>query len=122
MAGSAGKRQTSGRGRTDSSILAGDLRWRTPHIHFKIKKGAKDLLTTQCYVKGEAGNDRDGVYRNIRDEKARAAVTVDFTPLEGSRIGEVTARFDIILGVTPDGWQGRGQVGRGKRWCSDFSI
>src|SRR5262249_43246163 len=32
---------------------------RTPHIHFKIKKGTKDLLTTQCYVKGEPANQRD---------------------------------------------------------------
>src|SRR5262249_45690545 len=27
---------------------------RTPHIHFKIKKDSKELLTTQCYIKGEA--------------------------------------------------------------------
>src|SRR5438094_4234573 len=26
---------------------------RTPHIHFKIRQGSKELLTTQCYVKGE---------------------------------------------------------------------
>jgi protocatechuate 3,4-dioxygenase beta subunit len=26
---------------------------RTPHIHFKIKRGGKELLTTQCYIKGE---------------------------------------------------------------------
>src|SRR5262249_14661705 len=25
---------------------------RTPHIHYKIKKGGKELLTTQCYIKG----------------------------------------------------------------------
>src|SRR5262249_32826704 len=34
-----------------------------PHIHFKIKKAGKDLLTTQCYVKGEPGNQKDGIYR-----------------------------------------------------------
>ena len=44
---------------------------RTPHIHFKIKQGGKELLTTQCYIKGDPGNDRDGVYRGIRDPKAR---------------------------------------------------
>src|SRR4030095_16950896 len=37
---------------------------RTPHIHFKIKKGGKHLLTTQCYIKGFAGNLKDGIYRN----------------------------------------------------------
>jgi protocatechuate 3,4-dioxygenase, beta subunit len=76
---------------------------RTPHIHFKIKKGGKELLTTQCYVKGEPHNEKDGVYRGIRDPKARESVTIDFAPLEGSRIGELTARFDIVLGYTPEG-------------------
>jgi protocatechuate 3,4-dioxygenase beta subunit len=76
---------------------------RTPHIHFKIKKGTKELLTTQCYVKGEPRNERDGVFRDIKDTKAREAVLVDFAPLKGSRIGELTARFDIILGFTPEG-------------------
>jgi protocatechuate 3,4-dioxygenase beta subunit len=75
---------------------------RTPHIHFKIRKDEKELLTTQCYVKGEPRNERDGVYRGIRDPKAREAVTIDFAPLEGSRIGELTARFDIVLGYTPE--------------------
>ena len=76
---------------------------RSPHIHFKVKKGSKELLTTQCYVKGEARNERDGIYRAIRDAKQREAVTIDFAPLKGSRIGELTARFDIVLGVTPEG-------------------
>src|SRR5262249_38828514 len=76
---------------------------RTPHIHFKVKMGSKELLTTQCYVKGEAGNDRDGIYRGIRDAKQREAVTVEFAPVKGSKIGEVAARFDIVLGWTPEG-------------------
>ena len=75
---------------------------RTPHIHFKVKRSSKELLTTQCYIKGHAGNERDGVYRGIRDPKARDAVTIDFAPLQGSKIGEVAARFNIILGMTPE--------------------
>jgi protocatechuate 3,4-dioxygenase beta subunit len=75
---------------------------RTPHIHFKVKKGTKELLTTQCYVKGDPRNERDGVFRGIRDAKARDTVLVDFTPLKNSRIGELTARFDIVLGFTPE--------------------
>src|SRR3954447_7432098 len=75
---------------------------RTPHIHFKVGKGEKELLTTQCYVKGDPHNEKDGIYRGIRDPKAREALTVDFAPLEGSRIGELTARFDIVLGFTPE--------------------
>src|SRR5262245_14920913 len=62
---------------------------RTPHIHFKIKKKDKELLTTQCYVKGDPGNERDGIYRSLRDEKQRTALTVDFGPLKSSKIGEL---------------------------------
>ena len=76
---------------------------RTPHIHFKIKRGSKELLTTQCYVKGEPGNQRDFILNGIRDAKARASVMVDFARLKGSRIGELAARFDIVLGITPEG-------------------
>jgi len=75
---------------------------RAPHIHFKVGKGDKELLTTQCYIKGEPRNEKDGIYRGLRDPKDRDALTVDFAPLEGSRIGELTARFDIVLGFTPE--------------------
>src|SRR5205807_2724904 len=76
---------------------------RTPHIHFKVKKAGKELLTTQCYVKGETRNDRDFIFQSVHDPKARAAILVDFAPLKQSRIGELGARFDIVLGVTPEG-------------------
>jgi protocatechuate 3,4-dioxygenase, beta subunit len=75
---------------------------RTPHIHFKIKKSDRELLTTQCYVKGEPQNERDGILRGIRDPRVRDAVIVDFSPVRGSKIGELAAKFDIVLGVTPE--------------------
>jgi protocatechuate 3,4-dioxygenase beta subunit len=75
---------------------------RTPHIHFKIKKSGKELLTTQCYIKGHKGNDRDGIYRDIKDAKARESVTIAWVPIKESRIGEQAAKFDIVLGVTPE--------------------
>src|SRR5262245_32916813 len=74
---------------------------RTPHIHYKIKKGGKHLLTTQLYVKGHPGNEKDGIWRGVKDEKQRDAITVDFTKIKESKIGEVAAKFDLILGVTP---------------------
>ncbi len=74
---------------------------RVPHIHFKVKRGGKELLTTQCIVRGEPGVERDGVLRGVRDPKARAALLVAFDPVKESRIGELAARFDIVLGVTP---------------------
>lgn len=74
---------------------------RTPHIHVKIKRGGKELLTTQCYIKGHPGNMKDGIYNSIKDAKARESITIAFDSLKGSKIGELTANFNIILGVTP---------------------
>ncbi len=74
---------------------------RTPHIHFKIKKGGKELFTTQCYIKGEAKNEKDGIYMAIKDAKERASVTIDFNAVKESKVGELVANFDIVLGVTP---------------------
>jgi protocatechuate 3,4-dioxygenase, beta subunit len=72
-----------------------------PHIHFKIKlKGQRDF-TTQLFIKGDPGNAQDGVYRGIGDPAARDLVTKEFAPVKESRIGELAARFDIVLGVTP---------------------
>ncbi len=75
---------------------------RTPHIHVKVKHRNKDLLTTQCYVKGHAGNERDGVLRGIKDEKQRENIIIDFAPIKESKVGELAAKFDIVLGFTPE--------------------
>jgi protocatechuate 3,4-dioxygenase beta subunit len=75
---------------------------RTPHIHFAINRGGKRVLTTQMYVKGEKRNERDGLYRSLRDEHEREAITIEFKPLEESKLGELTATFDIVLGETPE--------------------
>ncbi len=74
-----------------------------PHIHFKIKAKGHEPWTTQLFIKGYPGNVKDGIYRNVGDEKARALVTVDFAPVKESRIGELAAKFDIVLGFTPQG-------------------
>ena len=73
---------------------------RTPHIHVKVFKEGREQLTTQFFVKGEPLNERDGIYRGL-SEQARASVTAEFAPLSGSRIGELTARVDVVLGVAP---------------------
>ena len=52
-------------------------------------------------MKDHPGNAKDGVLRRIRDEKARESVMVDFVPIQGSRVGELAARFDVVLGITP---------------------
>jgi protocatechuate 3,4-dioxygenase beta subunit len=74
---------------------------RAPHIHYKVKRGSKDLLTTQCYIKGHPGNEKDGIWKEIKDPKQRDSVTVDFGPLKGAHAGELVAKFDLILGFTP---------------------
>jgi protocatechuate 3,4-dioxygenase beta subunit len=73
---------------------------RTPHIHFGISRNGHRIYTTQLFVKGEPQNDRDGLFRGLRDPQARETVLADFTPLKDSKLGELTARFDIVLGVT----------------------
>src|SRR5574341_425381 len=75
---------------------------RTPHIHFKVKKSGRELLTTQCYVRGDIGNEKDMIWRQIADPRSRESVTIPFVPIAGSKIGELAATFDIVLGLTPE--------------------
>jgi protocatechuate 3,4-dioxygenase, beta subunit len=74
---------------------------RTPHIHVAVKMKGHDKWTTQCYIKGDPGNERDNIWRGITDPAARAAVTIDFAPVKESRAGELAARFDLVMGFTP---------------------
>lgn len=75
---------------------------RCPHIHFAVKTKGQSKFTTQCYVKGEPANERDSLWRGIRDLKQKENVTVDFAPMKGSRIGELAAKFDLVMGYTPE--------------------
>lgn len=75
---------------------------RCPHIHYKVKAKGRELLTTQLYIKGHPQNDRDGVRSRVSDARALESITVDFAPLPGAKAGELAARFDIVLGVTPE--------------------
>ena len=73
-----------------------------PHIHVKVKQGDRELLTTQLLMRGHKGNEQDGVFAGVRDLIDRELLLVDFKPLKDSKIGELTANFDIVLGRTPD--------------------
>lgn len=76
---------------------------RTPHIHLAVRiKGRKELIT-QCYVKGQPMNASDMVYKAIKDPAQRESVTLAFDPLKGSKAGELAARWDVVLGFTPEG-------------------
>lgn len=75
---------------------------RTPHIHFAVKRQAKPKFTTQCYIEGHPGNAKDGIWSRVKDPKARKSITVDFAKIQDSKIGELAAKFDIVLGQTPE--------------------
>jgi len=88
---------------------------RTPHIHFGISKNGQRIFTTQMLINGHPQNERDGLFNQIRDPLARETILVDFKPLEGSRIGELTAKFQIVLGRTVEELEDgtlRGGIGR----------
>ena len=74
-----------------------------PHIHVKVKLGRKELLCTQCYIKGHPGNAQDFVWKGVKEEKQRDSVTIEFAKMKGSKIGELAAKFDVVIGLTPEG-------------------
>lgn len=96
-----------------TTASSGEYRFRTikpvpypgrpsPHIHVKVKRGDRELLTTQIFVRGHEGNAKDGVFAGVRDPIDRELVMTDFTAVKDSKIGELQARFDIVIGRTPD--------------------
>ena len=67
------------------------------------------MLTTQLYIKGFPQNEKDGIFKSL---KGRDAVTADFKPLKDSKIGELTANFEVVLGATPEEPERGGPGGR----------
>lgn len=101
-----------GFGRFETSS-AGEYRFRTikpvpypgrpaPHIHFKVKRGDRELLTTQLMIRGHEGNKRDGIFSQAGDAIDQELIQADFLPIPDSKIGEHYAKFDIVLGRTPE--------------------
>jgi protocatechuate 3,4-dioxygenase beta subunit len=65
---------------------------RTPHIHFTVAEGGKRRLTSQMFIEGEPGNERDGLYRYLgRDAKL---VTMKLADVGASFRGSL----DIVVG------------------------
>jgi protocatechuate 3,4-dioxygenase, beta subunit len=65
---------------------------RTPHIHVKVRLDRMELLTTQLYVAGEAGNERDFLWRRLSAVN-RDALTVPFNATADG----VRAVFPIVV-------------------------
>jgi protocatechuate 3,4-dioxygenase, beta subunit len=75
---------------------------RAPHIHMAVKLRGQKELVTQCYIKGHPGNEKDGVWKGIRDQRQRDSVTIDFAPMRGTKVPELAAKWDVVMGVTPE--------------------
>jgi protocatechuate 3,4-dioxygenase beta subunit len=75
---------------------------RTPHIHMAVSAKGERKLTTQCYVKGEPRNLKDFILKRVKDSAVRNSLIIPFKPLADSKIGEVEAQFNIVLGWTPE--------------------
>ena len=75
---------------------------RTPHIHIAVSAKGQKKFTTQCYIKGEPRNQKDFILKRVKDQKARESLIVPFKKVNGASKGEVAAKFDIVLGWTPE--------------------
>lgn len=81
------------------TIKPGLYTGRTRHYHFGITVKGEKMFTTQLFFAGEAGNDKDGVLRGLRDEKQRASVIREFKADKDSK--ELSTTWDIVMGHTP---------------------
>jgi len=79
-----------------------DYPGRTPHIHIAVSQGGKRIFTSQILIKDNPKNAKDGLARSVKDPKALATLMAEFKPLPKSKIGELTADFNVVLGRT---WQ-----------------
>ena len=73
--------------------------FRTAHIHVAVSQNGRRVFTSQLLVNGHPANARDGLVKQL-DPQALKTLLVDFKPLPGSKLGELTANFDIVLGRT----------------------
>lgn len=74
--------------------------FRAPHIHFAVSRNGQRIFTTQMMVKDHPDNSRDHILGEISDAAERNTILIDFLPVPGSTLGELTAKFDLIIGRT----------------------
>ena len=75
--------------------------FRTAHIHVAVSQNGRRVFTSQLLVNGHPANARDSVVRKL-EPRALKTLLVDFTAVPGTKFGELSASFDIVLGVTPN--------------------
>jgi protocatechuate 3,4-dioxygenase, beta subunit len=74
--------------------------FRAPHIHVAVSKAGRRIMATQALVKGHEANARDLITQRMKSQQLLDTLLVEYRPLPGSTLGELTANFDIRLGVT----------------------
>jgi protocatechuate 3,4-dioxygenase, beta subunit len=70
---------------------------RTPHIHLKVATVTGRMLTSQFYIAGDPSNERDGVFRGIRDPRQRELVEMKLAPAAGIESGALATSMDIVI-------------------------
>lgn len=84
------------------TVKPGKYPGRTPHIHVLVNYKGKRLVTSQLYIRGHAENRRDDSLMSIRNLQMRQNVLIDFAPLPGSKVKQLIARADLIVGGLPN--------------------
>ncbi|MEM9081943.1 MAG: intradiol ring-cleavage dioxygenase [Verrucomicrobiota bacterium] len=75
---------------------------RTPHIHFAVTQNNKRVLTSQLYVAQEqTANAKDFLYKRLGKDGQKLCTT-PFKPLKNSPANELQARWNLIIGHTPE--------------------
>jgi protocatechuate 3,4-dioxygenase, beta subunit len=73
---------------------------RTAHIHVRVQTDGKGSLATQLYLPGEAGNERDMIYRRLSAAERRK-VALNLKPPVGdhplAQATRVMASVDLVL-------------------------
>ena len=60
----------------------------------------QNIQTTACGNHVDCSRDRS-LIRRIKDDAQRDSIIREFAPVPGSKIGELAAKFDIVMGFTP---------------------
>ena len=70
---------------------------RTPHIHVKVLRGGRDLLTTQLYRAGHPQNPSDFLFRRLApDQQHRVSLAI--RPRAASPRPTFETEFDLVIG------------------------
>ena len=65
---------------------------RRPHIHFTVARGERRVLTSQMFIEGDPGNERDGLYRRLGREAQLVTMRL------ANSGAALRGQLDIVLG------------------------